>query len=443
MAEPDVQAWLRTHAIASENTHATSGPEAAHPAPPSHRFADYISSIRNHIYGLAAAMKELPAQFERAGQIVVEDIEESGALGLLALIVILVAACVAAKLIYRKATARFVRQFQEVKEATTLEKLSVKTRRYFVELGEVAAVGVAGTAAFLALDYWPDIIERIILAYLLAFIGWLLIRATSRYLLRAEKGFRIVPLNDRQANFWIRQINLLAGFLTFGSATVLSICLLGFSDEACEVVAYALGLVILVIALYTFHAGGSVRDDEGRLPERRSSSLFLSLSLIILWCLWALGATPVFLMGLILLGTIYTIKLMDLCVDHCFSDPDDSLVVLGNSKLTAILIERTIRFGLILLALGLTVWAWDVDFVALNSVDSRIGRLIHGLILAGIILLAANFSWSMLRTLIDQQIARVRAGTVDPQQANRFATLLPVLRNFLWAAIAAFAVLMA
>ena len=119
------------------------------------------------------------------------------------------------------------------------------------------------------------------------------------------------------------------------------------------------------------------------------------------------------------------------------------LVVLGNSKLTAILIERTIRFGLILLALGLAIWTWDVDFVALNSVDSRIGRFVHGLIFAGIILLAANFSWTMLRTLIDQQIARVRAGTVDPQQAHRFATLLPVLRNFLWAAIAAFAVLMA
>jgi small-conductance mechanosensitive channel len=230
---------------------------------------------------------------------------------------------------------------------------------------------------------------------------------------------------------------------TFGSATVLAICLLGFSDEACEIVAYALGLLIVGIALYTLRASGSIADDEGRLPERGSGFLVLSLCLVALWCLWALGATPIFLMGLIVLGATYMIKLSALCIDHCFADPTDSLVVLGNSQLTAILIERTIRFGLILLALGLAIWTWDVDFVALNSVDSRIGRIVHGLIFAGIILLAANFSWTMLRTLIDQQIARVRAGTVDPQQAHRFATLLPVLRNFLWAAIAAFAVLMA
>ncbi|MFO0990980.1 MAG: mechanosensitive ion channel family protein [Hyphomicrobiales bacterium] len=443
LAEPDVQAWLRAHAIASEPKHAASEPKTEHSAPPSHRFADYIASIRNHFYGLGAAMKDLPAQFERAGQMVVEDIEESGALGLLALLMILVGACFAAKLVYRKATVKFVQQFRDASQATTREKLALRTRRYFVELGEVAATGLAGTAAFLALDYWPDIIERIILAFLLAYIGWLTIRATSRYLLRAESGFRIVPLDEQAANFWAKQINILAGLLTFGSATVLSICLLGFSDEACEVIAYALGLLILTLALYTFHAGIRVPDGERRETVRRSGSLFLSLSLIVLWCLWALGATPVFLMGLILLGTVYAIKLMSQCVDHCFGDADDSLVVMGNPKLTAVLIERTIRFGLILLALGLTVWAWDVDFVALNSVDSRIGRLVHGLILAGIILLAANFSWSMLRTLIDQQIARVRAGTVDPQQANRFATLLPVLRNFLWAAIAAFAVLMA
>lgn len=443
LAEPDVQAWLRTHTIEKEAVHNTAGPEALHPSRPSHAFADYVSAIRNHIYGLAAAMKDLPAQFERAGRMVVEDVEESGVLGLFALIAILVGACFAGKLVYRKATARFARPFRATGDATTLDKLAFKTRRYFIELGEVAAIGLAGTAAFLALDYWPDIIERIILAYLLAYVGWLIIRATSRYLLQAENDFRIMPLNDREAGFWLRQINLIAGFLTFGSATVLSICLLGFSDEACEVIAYALGLLILALALYTFHAGIRAPGGEGRDTERRSGSLFVSLSLIVLWCLWALGATPVFLMGLIILGAVYTIKIAAWCVDHCFGDPEDSLVVLGNSKLTAVLIERTIRFGLILLALGLIVWAWDVDFVALNSVDSRIGRLIHGLILAGIILLAANFSWSMLRTLIDQQIARVRAGTVDPQQANRFATLLPVLRNFLWAAIAAFAVLMA
>ena len=388
-------------------------------------------------------MKDLPAQFEHAGRLIIEDVEESGPAGLLALIVVLIAICFVSGILYRKATLRFARQVRDGSAATTWEKLSVKTKRYLIDLGEVAVIGAAGTAAFLALEYWPDIIERIILAYLMAYIGWLLIRVTSRFLLHADDGFRILPVNDEEAGFWTRQINLIAALATFGSATVLSICLLEFSEEACELVAYALGLVILVIAIYGLHQSKNARGDAGISPDGRSSTIPLSMGLIALWFLWALGATPVFLMAAIILGAIYMIKLTALCIDHCFADPKDSLVVLGNSQLTAILIERTIRFGLILLALGLAVWAWDVDFVALNAVDSRIGRLVHGLILAGIILLAANFSWSMLRTVIDQQIERVRIGSVDPQHAHRFATLLPVLRNFLWAAIAAFAILMA
>src|SRR5690348_92440 len=39
LAEPDVQAWLRAHAIASEPKHAASEPKTEHSAPPSHRFA--------------------------------------------------------------------------------------------------------------------------------------------------------------------------------------------------------------------------------------------------------------------------------------------------------------------------------------------------------------------------------------------------------------------
>jgi len=441
LAEPDVQAWLRTHTIDEGKHAAAAAHEVSHPPRPSHLIADYVTAIRTHIYGLAAAMKDLPAQFERAGQLIVEDIEESGPFGLFILVLILVGVCVAAKLVYRKATAQVVRRLSNAGETTPLDRLSCKARRYLIELGEVAVIGIAGVATFLALDYWPDIVERIILGYLLAYIAWLAVRATSRCLLRADDAFRIIPLDDREAGFWARRIDLIAGLLTFGSATVLSVCLFGFSDEACEVLAYALGLLVLAIVLYSLNAGERLDAGAGA-PEGRQSKLLLSLCLLGLWCLWALGATPVFLVGLILLGAYCLIKLMAWCVDHCFCDPLTPAGP-GNSKLTAILVERTIRFAVILVALALIIWAWDVDFVALNAVDSRIGRLVHGLILAGIILLAANFSWSMLRTLIDQQIARVRNGTVDSQQAHRFATLLPVLRNFLWAAIAAFAVLMA
>lgn len=439
LADPGVQAWLHSHQTGDDAPLVASHAPEPHALRSSHLFADYVAAIRSHIYVLASALKTLPTQFERAASMLLDDIDESSPLGLLALVVLLAGSCLFSGLAYRRAIANFTPKGDAASQSPAWHKLALKTKAYILDLGEIATVGAAGTVVFLALDYWPDVLERIILAYLLAYMAWRLVHTTSRYLLASRGGFRIVPVDERQAEFWTKQIDLLNGVAMFGYATVLSICLLGFSDEACEVLAYAVGLLLLVIALYTLNA---------RVSSGRSESPFwgpgmravLSLSLAALWCLWALGVTAVFLLGAILIGLLCAIKLTKVCIDHCFSEFEDTATAFGNSRLTAILIERTIRLALILLALGLVMWAWDVDFAALNS---GTGRFVHGLILAGIILLAANFSWNVLRTFIDLQIARIRDRSADPEQVNRFATLLPVLRNFLWATIAAFAVLMA
>ncbi|MGE3872451.1 MAG: mechanosensitive ion channel family protein [Parvibaculaceae bacterium] len=442
LADPGVQAWLHDHQSGKNNPDAASQTPQPHASRPSHFFADYVAAIRNHIYGLASAMKDLPAQFERAAAMLLDDIDESGPLGLLALVVVLVGCCFFSGLIYRRAVAKFVRRNGAATQASTWHKLSLRTEAYLLDLGEIAIVGAAGTVVFLALDYWPDVLERIILAYLLAYVAWRLVHATSRYLLVSKSDFRIVPVDDGRADFWTRQIDVLNGVAMFGYATVVSICLLGFSDQACEVLAYAVGLLLLVIAIYTLNARISPREDESPVA-RPGMRLSLSLSLIVLWCLWALGATPIFLLGSILVGLFCAIKLTKACIDHCFGDSADTTAGFGNSRLTAMLIERTIRFALILLALGLAMWAWDVDFTALSAAGSGPGRFVHGAIVAVIILLAANFTWNVVRTLIDLQIAKLRNAGDDPEQVNRFATLLPVLRNFLWATIAAFAILMA
>jgi small-conductance mechanosensitive channel len=436
LSEPRVQEWLHARddtvpgATAAAHEHATTV---------SHPFADYVAAVRNHIYGHAAALKSLPSDLGRAGELLVTDIAESGALGLLGLLALLAGLSVAAKLVYRRVTSSYARQIEDEDGATSRTRLVNRSKRFALALGEIAAIGAAATLVFLALHHWPDVIEQIILAFLLASIAWLIVRAVSRYLLAQQGGFRIVPLSDASAAFWSRQIAILASLGCFGWAAVLAVCVLGFPDAACDVLEYALGLAILAVLTYSLHAQPEEGFGQG---ERRPQYIALTLTLVLLWCLWAAGATPIFLLGCLLLGLAYAIRLTKRSIDHCFIDGDGSMAANGNPRLTAVLVERTIRFVLIMAALGLALWIWEVDFAAIDSVDSRVSRLIHGGILAGIILLAANFVWSMLRTLIDQKIEKTRA-VADPAQVNRFATLLPVLRNFLWAAIAAFAVLMA
>ncbi|MFO1121422.1 MAG: mechanosensitive ion channel family protein [Hyphomicrobiales bacterium] len=443
LADPEVQSWARDHKIGVPEAAAESTAPPAHSGRVSHALADYVAAIRGQIYRHAAALANLPAEFNHARQILLEDIAESGVLGLLGLMAALVCLSLAARSVYRRMTGGYLRQLEDAAGASAMTKFVARTKRYALSLAETLTIGLAAMAVFVALEYWPDVIERIILAFIVAYVCWMVVRIASRYLLESQDGFRVVPASDEEARFWERQTDLLAGLASFGSAVVLSICLLGFSAAACDVLAYALGLVILCILVYSLMKtpAGSAAD-ENHQRSRRPHAALLSLVLIVLWCVWALGATPAFLMGILIVGVVLAIKLAGACVQNCFRYLGDSVAVGGNAQLTAVFVERAIRFGLIMLALALTLWIWEVDFETINSVDTRTSRLIHGLIVAGIILLAANFIWSLLKTLIDQRIEKTRA-EADPEQVNRFATLLPVLRNFLWAAIAAFAILMA
>jgi hypothetical protein len=101
--------------------------------------------------------------------------------------------------------------------------------RFAYELGHVAVIAAAGIGVFLALDYWPDVIERIVLAYLLAFIVVLFARTLLRILLSPTEigttDLRLVPMDADSAGFWTRRLALLVSIFAFGYATVLSLTL--------------------------------------------------------------------------------------------------------------------------------------------------------------------------------------------------------------------------
>ena len=454
LADPGVQHWLEAHRAAPGTTQASRQPAAEQP--PSHPLADYVAAIRGHIYGLARAVPTLPNQFARAWSILVADVDEVGPAGLVGLIGALAAVGFGAGSLYRRATSGFKGGVARLPVNTGRGQLIALGSRFAYELGHVAIIAAATIGTFLLLDYWPDVIEKIVLAYLLALIIVLLARVLLRFLLSPPgKGgldVRIVPMDGNSARFWCQRLGLLVVILAVGYATTLSLSLFGFSIEAREIVAYSFGLGLLAVGINTVRRAlrPTIADAgaEGESVVRaRTSAGLLSAYFVLLWCLWAFGALQLFWLATIAIGLIWAIVVAERSVVHILRQPGASGVDIETSSAGATLLSRGIRFILIVTALLLLAWAWDVDLVTLSAADTPLRRVAHGVISAVIILLVADLVWRVVRTLIDNQIAKVRDTAVDQteesQRRSRLGTLLPILRNFVWATLAVVAILMA
>jgi small-conductance mechanosensitive channel len=455
LADPGVQDWLKAHGAAPGTTQVSPAAPAEEP-PPSHLLADYVSAIRTHLYGLARALPTLPEQFANAWSILVTDVEVDGLAQLIALVGVFAAAGFGSVWLYRRATSGFEARIALLPVNTGRDLLIALGSQFAHELGRVAVIAAAGIGTFLALDYWPDVVERIILAWLLAFIIVLLARVLLRSLLsppgHGANDVRIVPMDANSARYWTTRLGLLVGIFAFGYATTLSMKLLGFSIEAREIVAYVFGLGLLAVGIGavrraprpTTVAAGTGADTAVR---PRTSAGLLSVYLVLLWCLWAFGAMQLFWLATIAAGLVFAVAVAERSVVHVLRLLRPSGMDAQTSSAGAAVLSRGVRFILIISALFLLAWAWGIDLVALSAADAPAHRVARGVISAVIILLVADLVWRVTRTLIDNQIAKVRDTAVDlteeSQRRSRLATLLPILRNFLWAILAAVAILMA
>src|SRR3546814_10728648 len=87
-----------------------------------------------------------------------------------------------------------------------------------------------------------------------------------------------------------------------------------------------------------------------------------------------------------------------------------------------------------------------VDLVALTAQDTLATMLLRGALNAVVIVLIADFAWHMTKALIDRKLADSQVpGLADSEEArrrSRLRTLLPILKNVLFAVLIVIAVLM-
>lgn len=452
LAKPEMRAWLEQASAAPAATAPTASPAAVAPG-----LADgeaemvleaRLMRLRGHLHSLVAAVPTMPGVLASAGGRLWEEMQGIGLIGTLLLIAGFVLLGVGTEWLFWRNTKWARSAIVEREVETVGDRLRAMAIRLAYGLSWVTSFALGSFGAFLLLDF-PPRLRAVLLGALLVVLAIRVTIIVGRFLLSpgAEK-FRIVPMTTEAARFWHKRLVLFVGTFVFGWVTIaLVLRTLGVAPPHLSLIAYALGLAPLIVALETIWRRLEARHDSG---ERKIlTPLAASIVLVVIWLTWVVGAMPSFWLLVVLFFTPLAIGITRRSILHLLRPvTSDDGAQLAKPSAWSVLIERIARAVLILGAVLILAWAWDIDFQAMAAQDTTATRLTRGVLNAVIILLVADLIWQVVKTTIDERMedATQQPGTPGTEEARkkaRLRTLLPIARNILFITFAAMAVLMA
>jgi moderate conductance mechanosensitive channel len=447
--DPDVRIWLQQ---------AKTGAKA--PATPvetvtTKSMSSRLVKVRDHLQAIAAALPRLPNEARRSSDLLMREVSERGAFGILLLVVAFVALGYGSERLFWRATARTRAWIGAHPMGTVVDRLRMLGMRLGLGLATVAIFGIGSIGAFLIFE-WPMLLREIVLTYLLAVLIWRFTLFLGRVVLVPggdelddPERYRVAPISTERARFWQRRLGTFVGYFVFGWATVYLLGVLGFPLELRQAAAYLLGLGLLAIGLEVvwrrpFHPV-TAAEDEGR-RGRTALSVILSACGVLLWLLWVAGLSGVFWLVVVALLLPTVIHIVQTAVSHLLR-PTGEAQAPGERSVFEVILERGLRALLIVLAALWLAWAWQIDLVGMTDRDTLLTRLLRGALTSVVVLLIADFLWQVTKAAINRRLAETdvpaEPGTELAVHQARLRTLLPIFRNIFMVVIAVLAGLMA
>ncbi|HUK11337.1 MAG TPA: mechanosensitive ion channel family protein [Stellaceae bacterium] len=432
LADPQVQAWIKTEAAPkSGSTEAAAGAEQQL----EEHFSGRIGEVRDHIAAVIAAIPALPSQFARAFENL--NRERQGHFPIVVYVAVFLALGFGVEWLFLRMTARIRHWASTMPIESVAQRCTVLAASLGYRLAAVGIFGLASIGAFFIFD-WPPFLREVVFQYLMAFLELRLAIVASRFLLAPPASgtetldrVRFLPVTDAAARFWHRRLVLLAGWFSFGNATVQLLGELGFEPESRRFVAYVLGLGLLAIGfdmIWERHATA----DVAAAPRRRVLAWLVSAFFVILWLLWVVSALPLMWFLIVIVIIPWASAGMRRGITQLLRPPGSAE---ATPSLLAVTLHRGLRALLIILGALFLVEKWQIDIPALMAGDTLFTRLVSGLLSSVVIILFADFGWQLARAAIDRKLLEP-AHSNDPhsEEARRQArlkTLLPILRNLL------------
>ena len=452
LQDPAVRGWIDQQQPAPMPAVAETPPEMT----ASEMMAARTASLREHLASLATAAPRLPSEFRSAADRLLAELQGRRLVGVLVLVLGFMALGFGTEWLFRMVTAPPQQRILALPMETVPERLRGIGLRLAFGLSEVAIFALGSIGAFLAFD-WPPLLRQVVLAYLVAALVLRLTLVLGRFLLAPNVGgpqdadrFRVLPLSGDAARFWFRRLALFVGWFAFGWATLDVLSALGFSLEARELVAYALGLGLLAVALNVVWTRPPAATAGSDAPARRASHTvgpwLLSVCLVLLWALWVGGLMRLFSLLAVALLLPPAIMAAQSASRHVLR-PAGGIDAPGGPNLMAVYLDRGIRVLLIVGAALLLARSWQIDLVEMSGRDTLLTRLARGALSSVVILLVADLIWQVVKTAIDRRLSQSEAlsppGTEAAVRQARMRTLLPIFRNVLFVVLAVIAVMMA
>jgi small-conductance mechanosensitive channel len=449
LADPKVRNWLEQESKAEAKSEQTVAEESV-----SRALDTRLGAIREHIVELARTVPDLPNQFWQGRSRVTADLGENGRVRALLLLAVFVGLGIGVEWLFRKATQRVRGHVDTFPLETMKGRLHLVGLRFALAVGLVVAFALGSIGPFLALD-WPPLLREMLFGLLVAFLVVRIANVVGHFLLAPHhERFRIIPMDTAAARFWHRRLVAFVGWFAFGWVFVGFGVTLGYTLEARQLVAYALGLVLLAIAVdAVWHRPAALHGgSEAPLPVTRrfgwgAANAALTVGIVLLWVFWVIHAMASFWLVLVAITLPLAIGVTRRAVEHLLRPPGSPQIADGGPSVLAVFIERGIRAALILGAVAVLAWGWGIDLAHLHGEETLVGRLADGVLSAVVILLIADLLWHAMKTAIDRKLAECAdlglPNTAEARRRARLRTLLPIFRNILFVVVIVLAVMMA
>lgn len=450
LSDPAVKTWLETQAK----------PQAAPPEADSASgslLSAELTMIRHHVQALADALPTLPAQFARAWLILMFEFEGAGLLGIVSLIAGLVVAGLGLDRLARWALGNYRQWMIALPTAAPQGRVKSLAARLLFALITISAF-TAGTAGVFVIFQWPPLLQEILLSYLavaiIVRVVMMLIRALllpPQILAPASRpkalSLRALPVSDGSVTHWYRWLPIIVGWVAFCVATLALLGTFGVDAPGRALLDIPCSFVTLALVVYSVWRRPKAEPAPGSKPRMISThaaTWLTTLLAVALWFMWVGHAWTLFWALLAVVALPLAIITARKSVHYILRAPDTEADGAPIAPVTVAVIDRGIRVILIVIAAFALARMWGFDLATFSENNSSATALLRGALKAVVILLVADFGWTIVKAVIARKLLDGSSpedrGHIQDQA--RLRTLLPIFQNILFAVIMSMALLM-
>jgi small-conductance mechanosensitive channel len=444
LSKPEIRAWVEGRLAETPKPRTDESLGAA--------ISDQLDSAREHIEEMAETAPDLPSELNSVRERLIDQLQSRPIFAIGLPVLLFIALGFGIERLFYMLTGTLRRRIRAKWLDTPTGRLRVIGLRLLYGCGEIVAFAMGSIGAFL-LFQWPELLERSVLTYLVVFLSVRLTLILTRIgLSKDDPRYRLLPMSDATARYWLIWMTAIVGLFILGKFTLDLLPELGISASGHDLIEIAFGfsqLVLVLVALWRaplFNAKGYVAR------KYVITTWIVSLGCTALWLIALTGKAEIFSAGLIVLSLPFGLRGVRLAVDHLFRPPEGieqpaSPPQPKTRPILAVAVDRGISAVLLLVALFVIAAMSGIDVLHLADSETTAVRFFRGLINAAVLILVSDCVWQMCKAWIDAKLQEANSGDryfhgEAARKNARTRTLLPVFRNMLGASLLVVAALM-